>query len=66
MNAGEHSFEMKLTEHVSLKGQIDRIDRSSDGMSVIDYKTSSNSEQYKKLSIKNGDLVQLPFYGLLC
>jgi len=66
VNAGEHSFEMKLTEHVSLKGQIDRIDRSSDGMSVIDYKTSSNSEQYKKLSIKNGDLVQLPFYGLLC
>jgi len=66
VDAGEHSFEMKLTERVSLKGQIDRIDRSSDSMSVIDYKTSSNSEQYKKLSIKNGDLVQLPFYGLLC
>ena len=66
IHAGEHSFEMKLTEKVSLKGQIDRIDRSSDSMSVIDYKTSSNTEQYKKMSIKNGDLVQLPFYGLLC
>jgi len=64
--AGERTFDMKLTDTVSLKGQIDHIDRSSDGMSVIDYKTSSNNEQYKIISIKNGDLVQLPFYGLLC
>ena len=66
IDAGEQSFEMKLTEKMSLKGQIDRIDHSADGLSVIDYKTSSNTEQYKKMSIENGDLVQLPFYGLLC
>ena len=45
-----------------LKGRIDRIDHSSDGDSIVDYKTGTTPQQD---AVLNGEEVQLPFYALL-
>ena len=45
-----------------LKGRIDRIDRSSDGAGIVDYKTGTSPQQD---AVLNGEEVQLPFYALL-
>jgi ATP-dependent helicase/nuclease subunit B len=45
-----------------LKGRIDRIDRSSDGVGIVDYKTGTTPQQE---AVLNGEEVQLPFYALL-
>ncbi len=47
---------------LKLKGRLDRIDKNSEGLEVIDYKTgaiSSNKE------VEAGEQVQLPFYHTL-
>ncbi|MFZ6658340.1 PD-(D/E)XK nuclease family protein [Undibacterium sp. TJN19] len=49
---------------ITLKGRIDRIDKSRDGeYAVLDYKTKNNVDLRKRL--KEGEDHQLPFYGLL-
>ncbi len=46
-----------------LKGRIDRVDESDDGIIVIDYK--SGSTVAKKADFEKRGLVQLPLYGLV-
>jgi len=52
----------KLYRGLKFKGRIDRIDRSSDGAGIVDYKTGTTPQQD---AILNGEEVQLPFYALL-
>ncbi|NOX42750.1 MAG: DNA helicase [Gammaproteobacteria bacterium] len=47
---------------ISLKGRLDRIDDSQQGLGVIDYKTGTPPHQD---DIDSGEAVQLPFYALL-
>ncbi len=49
---------------ILLQGRIDRIDETADGERVVlDYKTSEAS--ILKAKLKNGEDLQLPFYGIL-
>ncbi|NMM36400.1 MAG: PD-(D/E)XK nuclease family protein [Glaciimonas sp.] len=49
---------------ILLQGRIDRIDETEDGERVVlDYKTSEAS--ILKAKLKNGEDLQLPFYGIL-
>jgi ATP-dependent helicase/nuclease subunit B len=52
----------KAYRGLMLKGRIDRIDRSSDGAGIVDYKTGTTPQQD---AVLNGEEVQLPFYALL-
>ncbi|MHB9119026.1 MAG: PD-(D/E)XK nuclease family protein [Burkholderiales bacterium] len=54
--AGEHSL--------TLKGRLDRVDRSESGFAVLDYKTQRPEVLRKKLA-QPGEDVQLPVYALL-
>ncbi|MEO8408509.1 MAG: PD-(D/E)XK nuclease family protein, partial [Oxalobacteraceae bacterium] len=68
---GEQWFEKTLSwQHgetqgsILLQGRIDRIDETADGKRmVLDYKTSEAS--ILKTKPKNGEDLQLPFYGIL-
>ena len=51
-------------EHITLKGRLDRLDDSSDGRAVIDYKMKAKSALLKQLKLPGED-VQLPVYALL-
>ena len=46
----------------SLRGRIDRIDETSEGHAIIDYKTGQIASQEEIIS---GESIQLPFYALL-
>lgn len=60
--ATELSQEVVLDERVTLKGRLDRIDKSETGYSIVDYKTGAIPKKYE---IENGEKIQLPFYALL-
>lgn len=60
----ETQGENQLSEQVLLKGRLDRIDKNSEGIAIIDYKTSSKLPSNKE--IMDGEAVQLPLYALLC
>ncbi|MGV8899366.1 MAG: PD-(D/E)XK nuclease family protein [Burkholderiaceae bacterium] len=64
---GEEWFEKTLSwpeGEILLQGRIDRIDETTDGERVVlDYKTSEAS--ILKAKLKNGEDLQLPFYGIL-
>lgn len=68
---GEQWFEKTLSWQqgetqgsILLQGRIDRIDETADGeRAVLDYKTSEAS--ILKTKLKNGEDLQLPFYGIL-
>ncbi len=47
---------------LKLKGRLDRIDKSPDGLEVIDYKTGAISSNK---NVEAGEQVQLPFYHTL-
>ena len=62
--AAEQFVEVQRGE-LSLRGQIDRIDRLPDGAPLlIDYKTEAQDKTKKRIKAGNED-TQLPFYALL-
>ena len=58
----EYAAQLKISENLLLKGQIDRIDSSNETFSIIDYKTGTTPS---KKEITAGEKVQLPSYALL-
>lgn len=54
--------------HLRFRGRIDRVDRTTDGRTLVyDYKTGG-AEPYREITtdpVKRGRLLQLPIYGLL-
>ena len=44
----EHPFEFTVNNNIYLRGKIDRIDKTENGPSVIDYKTSKTPSSAKK------------------
>lgn len=67
-HAGEQServtYALANGEHITLKGRLDRLDASSDGRAVIDYKMKAKGALLKQLKLPGED-VQLPVYALL-
>jgi ATP-dependent helicase/nuclease subunit B len=47
---------------VNLRGRLDRIDTSPEGLGVIDYKTGATPHE---TDVLEGEAVQLPFYAML-
>lgn len=47
---------------VNLRGRLDRIDTSPEGLGVIDYKTGATPDE---ADVLEGEAVQLPFYAML-
>jgi ATP-dependent helicase/nuclease subunit B len=60
--ATETSEARPLTETLTLKGRIDRLDHGGDGYGIIDYKTGASPSQAE---VEQGEAVQLPSYALL-
>ena len=58
----ERQYEHRLSEHVSIKGRLDRIDQSDKDIAILDYKTGATPSLREILA---GEAVQLPFYALL-
>lgn len=58
----EVKAEKPVAEKLSLRGRLDRIDRSDDGMSILDYKTGKIPAASEVLS---GESIQLASYTLL-
>ena len=44
----EHPFEFSINNNIFIRGKIDRIDQTENGISVIDYKTSKTPSLAKK------------------
>ena len=62
--AGPLTLSADGAEALSLRGRIDRVDRTAkDGVQVVDYKTGS-SKGYKRNSLEGGAQLQLPLYLL--
>ena len=59
---GELEIRTDLDAQCTLQGQVDRLDYSSEGLGLIDFKTGAIPS---KKNVKLGETVQLPFYGLL-
>ena len=60
--ARETSFKMEW-HGLQVKGKVDRIDRATDGLVIIDYKTSSNPPTGIKDNIGKANIdIQLPLY----
>ena len=51
-----------LSEQLSLRGRLDRVDRSARGRGIIDYKTGAAPDLDV---VQRGEAVQLPSYALL-
>lgn len=71
INTGAHwrneDVELRATRTLhdapfNLRGRIDRVDRSPDGLRIIDYKTGHTASSDE---VRSGEDVQLPFYALL-
>ena len=58
----EYRNTIQFTPTLKLKGQLDRLDSSADGLAVIDYKTGAVPS---KKEAQSGEAIQLPFYALL-
>ncbi len=56
----EKKESIKLTNNISLKGRLDRIDMQDNRLSIIDYKTGTSPKQK---NINNGEDVQLVTYA---
>ena len=60
--AREKPFEMEW-HGLQVKGKVDRIDRATDGLVILDYKTSSNSPTGIKDNTGKANIdIQLPLY----
>ncbi len=62
--SGRIIYALANGEQITLKGRLDRLDTSSDGRAVIDYKMKAKSALLKQLKLPGED-VQLPVYALL-
>ncbi|MDH5257620.1 MAG: PD-(D/E)XK nuclease family protein, partial [Gammaproteobacteria bacterium] len=58
---GEFAASKTLRNNIKLHGRVDRMDSSSDGLAVIDYKTGSIP---KITDVETGEAVQLAHYAL--
>ncbi len=58
----EHSGKRALSDGLTLKGRLDRIDNGNAGIGIIDYKTGAVRKQD---DVDNGEDVQLCSYALL-
>ena len=59
---GEVVLEKGLSKGITLRGQLDRLDASDDGLALTDFKTGVIPT---RKSVVQGEVVQLPFYALL-
>lgn len=65
VSATEAEVEAALPDSaIMLRGRLDRIDRGTHGLGIIDYKTGTVPRDIDT-AILDGEAVQLPFYGLL-
>jgi ATP-dependent helicase/nuclease subunit B len=62
VTAAEQDYRLKLDETFTLRGRIDRLERSGDRFGVIDYKTGRVPSQD---DVANGEDVQLLSYSML-
>lgn len=62
VEAVERNSEIQLASAVSLRGRLDRIDRSKQGLGIVDYKTGTPPTLD---AVTRGEAVQLPIYALL-
>ena len=60
IHAVEQSEIVKISDSVSIKGRLDRIDTQLDHFSIIDYKTGASAKQDK---VNSGEDVQLASYA---
>ena len=58
----EASFESTTPNGMTLRGQVDRLDKDNDDFAVVDYKTGAVP---KTDDVESGEKIQLPFYTLL-
>ncbi|WP_455212735.1 PD-(D/E)XK nuclease family protein [Kaarinaea lacus] len=58
----KHADDIALSAQCTIKGQLDRIDRSAESYKIIDYKTGKVPS---KEDVASGEAVQLPFYAML-
>ena len=56
----EQKLEVKISDQVSIKGRLDRVDKQGEHYSVIDYKTGLSARQDK---VNSGEDVQLVSYA---
>ncbi len=59
----EHDFSIEIPTNppLGIRGKVDRIDETPDGLTVIDYKTGSIPSQK---DVRDGKNIQLPLYAL--
>jgi ATP-dependent helicase/nuclease subunit B len=65
VEAGEQLLERAYTAgdvEITLRGRLDRIDRGTEGVAILDYKTGTTPDTDSVLA---GENAQLPFYALL-
>jgi len=62
VHAVEVENNCEVNPQLSIGGRLDRLDRGTAGLAVIDYKTGSAPRQEE---VASGEAVQLPFYALL-
>lgn len=58
----EASYESSTAGGITLRGQVDRLEKHGDEYAVIDYKTGNLP---KMDEVESGEKIQLPFYTLL-
>jgi len=59
----EKDHDCMLSDHIKLKGRIDRIDKKDSEFGIIDYKTSSKTPSQN--DVETGEDIQLSSYALL-
>ena len=62
-HAAEKDQNCMLSDHIKLKGRIDRIDKKDSEFGIIDYKTSSKTPS--QTDVETGEDIQLSSYALL-
>lgn len=60
IHALEKKININITDSISIKGRLDRIDKQNNQYSIIDYKTGSSAKQDK---VNSGEDVQLISYA---
>ena len=61
-NAEEKASKV-ISEHITINGRLDRIDKSDSGLAIVDYKTSSKTPS--QTDVLTGEDIQLSSYALL-